>query len=225
MDLQTLKARIRALVDDPNATYTTDDFLLPLINQKYEELYNRLRLGGTEFDERDVVLPSVPAGTPDLSTYAATGQPLELLVQPRMLEWKLAGNPDSFYLRAEFLGKVRDITPQPLIDSWEWRSQVIYITPATVVVDLRVTGDFLFSALVSDADILAAAKNIGHIVAYGTAALIGINRGNPDWIKNYTDKEEGTFDDLNQLLVRADLAKITRVARLSRSARFRRWPF
>jgi hypothetical protein len=32
MDLTTIKTRIRSLVDDPDATYATDAFLLPLIN-------------------------------------------------------------------------------------------------------------------------------------------------------------------------------------------------
>src|SRR5436305_1963052 len=69
MDLTTLKSRIRALVDDPDATYATDAFLLPLINQKYEELYNRMLSTGAEFERKVVELFNVPAQTQDLSAY------------------------------------------------------------------------------------------------------------------------------------------------------------
>ena len=49
MDLGTVKSRIRSLIDDADGTFATDAFLLPLINQKYEELYNRMLSTGAEF--------------------------------------------------------------------------------------------------------------------------------------------------------------------------------
>src|SRR3989454_9870002 len=105
MDLSTLKSRIRALVDDPDATYATDAFLLPLINQKYEELYNRMLSTGAEFERKVVELFGVASQTADLSAYSLAGQPLELMVQPLRLEWKQAGLDNTNYRTVTLVDK------------------------------------------------------------------------------------------------------------------------
>lgn len=82
MNLAEVKSRIRALVDDPDGTYVTDGFLGPLINQKYEEIYNRMLSTGAEFERRVVELSNVAALTSDLSVYNLPGRELELMLQP-----------------------------------------------------------------------------------------------------------------------------------------------
>src|SRR5215467_3110789 len=130
MDLSTVKSRIRSLVDDPDASYATDAFLLPLINQKYEELYNRMLSTGAEFERRVVELFNVPAQTTNLSAYALAGQPLELMVQPLQFEWKQAGLDSTNYRIAALVDRVKDVVAGQVIDDWEWRSGVIYFTPS-----------------------------------------------------------------------------------------------
>src|SRR5215470_2260532 len=141
MDLSTIKSRIRSLVDDPDASYATDAFLLPLVNQKYEELYNRMLSTGAEFERRLTELLNVPAQTPNLSAYALPGQPLELMVQPLQFEWKQAGLDPTNYKTASLVDKVKDVIPGQIIDDWEWRAGVIYFTPCTLAVDIRNRGD------------------------------------------------------------------------------------
>ena len=216
MDLTTLKSRIRALVDDPDATYATDAFLLPLINQKYEELYNRMLSTGAEFERKAVELFKVPAQTQDLSAYSLTSQPLELMVQPLSLEWKMAGLDNTNYKTAALVDKVRDVIPDQFISEWEFRGGIIYITPSVLSVDLRIRGDFLFAALVSEGDQVTAGKNFGHALAYGCAALIGLVRGNQAWVQAYTMLQHNAIDDVMQYLTRKDQAKIRRVGRISR---------
>src|SRR5206468_12785753 len=147
MDLTTVKTRIRSLVDDPDATYATDAFLLPLINQKYEELYNRMLSTGAEFERKAVELFNIPAQTQDLSAYSLAGQPLELMIQPLSLEWKMAGLDNTNYKPASLVDKVKDVLADQLISEWEWRAGLIYFTPCVLAVDLRIRGDFLFAAL------------------------------------------------------------------------------
>src|SRR5947209_14729027 len=137
MDLTTLKSRIRALVDDPDATYATDAFLLPLINQKYEELYNRMLSTGAEFERKVVELFNVPAQTQDLSAYTLTSQPLELMVQPLNLEWKMAGLDNTNYRAASLVDRLRDAVPDQFIAEWEWRPGIIYFTPCPLAVEDR----------------------------------------------------------------------------------------
>lgn len=216
MDLGTVKSRIRSLVDDADASYATDAFLLPLINQKYEELYNRMLSTGAEFERKVVELLSVPAQTPNLSAYVLPGQPLELMVQPLQLEWKQEGLDPTNYKTASLVDNVKDVIPDQLIDDWEWRAGVIYFTPCTLNVDLRIRGDFLFAALTTDSDSIAITKNFGHALAYGTAALVGAVRGNQAWAQAYTLLQDNAVDDVMQYLTRKDQAKIRRIGRMSR---------
>lgn len=216
MDLATLKSRIRSLVDDTDASYATDAFLLPLINQKYEELYNRMLSTGAEFERKVNEILNVPAQTANLSDYVLPGQPLELMVQPLQFEWKQAGLDPTNSKTASLVDNVKDVIPDQLIDDWEWRAGVIYFTPCTLNVDIRIRGDFLFSALTTDSDAIAVTKNFGHALAYGTAALVGAVRGNQAWAQAYTLLQDNAVDDLMQYLTRKDQAKIRRVGRMSK---------
>ncbi len=216
MDLTTVKTRIRSLVDDPDGTYATDAFLLPLINQKYEELYNRMLSTGAEFERKVVEIFGVVPQTPDLSAYGLTGQPLELMVQPLTLEWKMAGVDNTNYKAATLVDKVKDVIADQFVDDWEWRAGIIYLTPCSLSVDLRIRGDFLFASLASDQDAVSVTKNFGHALAYGAAALVGAVRGNQAWMQAYTLLQDNAVDDVMQYLTRKDQAKIRRVGRVSR---------
>lgn len=216
MNLAEVKTRIRAMVDDPNGTYVTDGFLAPLIQQKYEEIYNRMLSTGAEFERQVVELPAVAAATADLSAYTASGKELELMLQPIMFEYKLTGLAPTSYLPATLVDRLNDFTPGQFIQNWEFRSGVIYFTPSVLVMDIRIRGDFLFGALTQDNDAITAAKNLGHAVAYGTASLIGVVRGNPSWTTAYATLQDNSLDDVMQYMTRKDQAKIRRVGRMSR---------
>lgn len=216
MDLGTVKSRVRSLVDDSDASYATDAFLLPLINQKYEELYNRMLSTGAEFDRKVTEILNVPAQTTDLSAYALPAQPLELMIQALRFEWKQAGLDPTNYRTAVLVDKVQDVIPDQLIDDWEWRAGVIYFTPCTLNVDIRIRGDFLFVALATDSDAIAVTKNFGHALAYGAAALVGAVRGNQAWAQAYTLLQDNAVDDVMQYLTRKDQAKIRRVGRMTK---------
>ena len=216
MDLTTVKTRIRSLVDDPDATYATDAFLLPLINQKYEELYNRMLSTGAAFERKVIELFGVASQTADLSAYSLTGQPLELMVQPLMLEWKQAGLDNTNYRTATLVDKMKDVIANQLVEEWEWRTGIIYLTPCVLAVDLRIRGDFLFDSLAADQDVVSVTKSFGHALAYGAAALVGAVRGNQAWMQAYTLLQDGAVDDLMQYLTRKDQAKVRRVGRVSR---------
>jgi len=216
MDLTTVKTRIRSLVDDPDATYATDAFLLPLINQKYEELYNRMLSTGAHFERKVVELFGVAPQTTDLSAYGLTGQPLELIVQPLMLEWKQAGLDNTNYKTVTLVDKVKDVIADQFVEEWEWRTGIIYLTPCTLAVDLRIRGDFLFDSLAADQDVVAVTKSFGHALAYGAASLVGAVRGNQAWMQAYTLLQDSAVDDLMQYLTRKEQSKMRRVGRVTR---------
>jgi hypothetical protein len=213
-----LKARIRDLVEDSGAEYTTDDYLQNKVAMAYDDLYNKLRMTGTQFDESVIELINVPAGTSDLGQYFASGKELELLlnVSPQGFDWKLTGLDATNYLPAKLVGKNPDVQPGQVIMSYEWRKGNIYFTPVTAAVDIRIRGEFLFSALKEDANQIQAGINVGNVLTYWTCALIGIVRGNPQWEKSYQFKGDLAFDDIAIMLTKANLAKVFRVARMSR---------
>ncbi len=221
MILSEVRSRIRALVDDPDGTYVTDDFLAPLINQKYEEIYNRMLSTGAEFERRVVELSNVQAGTKDLSAYNLPGRELETMIQPTYFEWKQNPTDPVNYRPASLVDKVGDVVPGQFIYNWEFRSGVIYFTPSTLAMDLRIRGDFFFASLNNENDAIAAAKNIGHAVAYGTASLIGTVRGNAAWAQAYSILQDNSLDDVMQYITRQDQAKVRQLGRTSRRFRNR----
>src|SRR5258708_37171875 len=91
MNLAEVKSRIRALVDDPDGTYVTDGFLAPLINQKYEEIYNRMLSTGAEFERRVVGLSRVAPLAGGLWGYKLPGRELGLRSQPLIVGGKVTG--------------------------------------------------------------------------------------------------------------------------------------
>jgi hypothetical protein len=217
MDLTTLKFRIRSLIDDPDGTYATDSFLLPLINQKYEELYNRMLSTGAEFERKVVEIFNVPAQTADLSAYGLSSQPLELLVEPLSLEWKTSGLDNTNYRRATLVDKLKDMIPNQYVDDWEWRAGVVYFTPCTMNVDLRLRGDFLPASLTDEKDqVLSTVKNFGNALGYGVGSLIGLVRGNQGWAQSYAMLQDNALDDVMQYLSRKDQQKVRRVGRMVR---------
>jgi hypothetical protein len=216
-----LKARIRGLCDDADGTYTSDAFLNPLVAQIYEESANKLLAADGSFERKQVELINVPAQTTDLSSFQVSGKPLELMFQPRILEYKQNGLSRVSYQEAEFVDKVSDVTPGQLITDWEWRSGVIFLTPSTLAMDIRVTGEFMFAPLANEQDVVRITNNFGVVLAYGVAALIGVVRGNQGWIQAYSKKADDSFDDVAQFLSRQNQKKIRRVGRMHAGRRRR----
>lgn len=213
-----LKTRIRDLVEDSAAEFATDDYLQNKVAMSYDDLYNKLRMTGAQFDESVVELINVPAGISDLGAYFASGKELELLLNPvhNGFDWKLTGLDVTNYQPVALVQKIPDVLPGQLITSYEWRKGNLYFTPVTAAVDIRIRGEFLFSALKEDANPIQAGINVGNVLTYWVSALIGIARGNPQWEKSYQFKGDLAFDDIAIMLTKANQAKVQRVARMSR---------
>lgn len=213
-----LKTRIRSLVEDQDAEFTTDSYLQDKVGMAYDDLYNKLRMTGAQFDESVVELTNIPAGTSDLGAYFASGKELEMLLNPSKngFDWKLTGLDSTNYRNVSMVSKIPDVQASQIIRSFEWRKGNLYFTPVATPVDIRIRGEFLFSALKTDADPIQAGINVGNVIVYWTAVLIGIARGNPQWEKSYQFKGDQAFDDIAIMLTKADQAKVLRVGRTSR---------
>jgi hypothetical protein len=214
--------RVRACLDDQDGTYIDDAYILSHAQHQYEKLFNKLYLTDSQFDEIVVELPNVAAGTPDLSAYLADGKALALLVTPRFLEWKLAGQPAVNYRKADGpLDALRDQVPggRPLLDSWVWSRRVIRLSTFSAALDLRITGTFLFEPLTSVDSPIQMDVRANVVLVYLIAEAIAIARGNPGWMAAYKEEKDDAFDDLLIAKVKEEQSRTERVARISRPNR------
>lgn len=155
MTLDDLIKGVQYDLDDPEATYTDPDYILGFLPKTLKKLANKLNLADDAFDEQIVELPGVQAGTPNLSAFQVTGQPLAGLYNPRIVEWKLPGQDASFYRPAEGpLDKLPDIAPPGVntLNAWAWIGKVLLLSAFNVALDIRVTGDFIPQAMIAGDD-------------------------------------------------------------------------
>jgi hypothetical protein len=209
-----VKARVRNLLDDPQGSYLTDDFIVPLICEVYDDANSQLASTQSSWDIAVVEVPGIPPGTPNLGPYQAGTGPLAALTdQPLRIDWKPAGNDASYYRLVSNYEVLPDSQPREGIAGWEYRSEVIWLTNSSIAVDLRIRGEFGPQALTSNESLLLSHPRIGYVVAYGTAALIATVRGNDAWSEQYQQKAIGGMDEIMEQLVRAEQGQVRRTAR------------
>lgn len=217
-----VKARIRSLVDDVQASYTDDAWIDPLIQQEYEAAASELEETKSPFDEQVVELPAIAAGTADLSAFQAQGKPLETLVLPERIDWKPQGQPPWRY---RMLPGPKDMLPDlPAFQApvaWEWREEIIYFTPSTMIIDLRIRGEFDVAVLRDDSSPLTLHKRIGYVIALRVAASVAKVRGNQQWVEDYTADAQKGMDEIAAQMVRAEQGKVRRIGRMTRRNRTR----
>jgi hypothetical protein len=217
-NLGQTKARVRSLLDDenPNGPYT-DSFLVPLINEVYDDYNAQLESTQSSWDIAVVECPGIQPGTPNLAYLQVPGGPLGTLTdQPLRIDWKPTGTDVTYYNLVPNYETLPDWDPQQWVPGWEFRSEVIWLGPCSMVVDLRIRGEFGPPPLTDDDSILISHPRIGFVVAYGTASLIAAVRGNAAWEKSYGDKAMEGMDDIMGELVRASQAQVRRLGRQTR---------
>lgn len=215
--LGQVKARVRNLLDDPQGSYLTDSFLVPLICEVYDDANSQLASTQGSWDISVVEVAEVPAGTPNMAAWQAPGGLLAALTdQPVRIDWKPAGNDPSDYRLVRNYGVLPDLQPRAGVAGWEFRSEMIWLTNSSIAVDLRVRGEFAPPALTSDESVLVSHPRMGYVVAYGTAALVATVRGNSAWTRQYEQKALEGMDELMEQVVRAEQGQVRRAGRQSR---------
>lgn len=224
MQFQDIVSRVQFKCDDIDGTYITSEYCQAGAQDVYEWLYNKLRLVDSSFDTVVVVLPAVPAGTPDLTSYQAAGNPLATLVQPRMIRWRIPGQPDTQWRKADgpldFQRDMPDGIPQ--LDSWAWIRYVVKLSKFSTALDLEISGEFLFDPLTSTDNQIEIANNSNRTFACKLASEIGKARGNQKWETTYGADADEALEDLEIAMVKANQAKTNRLGRMSRSGSTKR---
>ena len=228
-DLREVKKRARALVGDPDGDFATDAYLLPLINQFYEQAIHKLEETCSPFITLLQVVPALPAGTTSLVAQQKPNQPLFGLINPLDIEYKQTGLPETNYIFAVERNILPNTSPtgSPQIRGmdWEYRSFVLYVTPLPYIADLRVRGEFRPPPLKNDDDIIVIHPLMGACLAYGAASLIGSERQNQNYKTDYGAEAQDMLDDIEAELVRQTQGTTSRVGRMNRGNRGSRGSF
>jgi len=229
MNVKELKGRIAGLLSDPDQDSLTNAFLLPFINQAYEAEISTLKGTCSPFETKVITLPNLPIGTTDLTVQQRTAAgPLLGLTNPLRLRWKPAGAPENQYQPMERVGELPDnlpVQPSGVIlpgmlgpgssASFEWRSNVVFITPFAIAIDLKVRGEFNPPPLLKDEDWILVHPDMGHVLAFGAAALAAVERGNPEWVQSYGALETSALNRVADQLVREQQSTTFRAGRLN----------
>jgi hypothetical protein len=216
---QVLK-RVQAKVDDQDATYCTEQYLEAFVQETLDWIYNQFRLTGSQFCESVVVVPNVPAGAPNLDDFTKSGQPLNALVTPRMIRWRIPGQDATHWRRADGpLDYIRDM-PQgtQALDSWAWMKYSIKLSNYAQILDLEISGDFLFDPIKNSDSTLQITANAARAFTCKLAQEVGKARGNDKWVTTYGADADEAIDDLRMALVKENQGKTHRVGRMSRSS-------
>lgn len=232
--LRDVKASVRALIEDPEGYISPDADLVQKINLVYKSAIGRLANYGSPNIEQQIPLLNVPAGTTTLSTYQVqqppgqraglAGSPLAGLINPLLIEWKQANQPENCYCEARFVDEyLPHVVPGNYINGmgvwWTWRAWQLYITPLGFPADFLVTGEFKPAPLLKDEDKVAVHPMMDDYLAYATAAMIGASKVNASYIQTWTALADVTMDDVIGWLVRKDQGGICRVGRMTDSRR------
>lgn len=206
--------------------FCTDEYLTPKINTAYGAQLTQLEADAdSSFDERLRDIPAVPLGTTNLGIYQADQMPggnqkgpLAGLITPITVEWKIQGQPDDCYVEAGRTGKLPNVSPAapiaPYRMQWELREGIIYLTPLTYPADMRVRGEFALYPLVQDKDKLQVHPRMYIATAFATAAIIGAERNNQNWINSYKPEADAVLEDIENILIKAEQGTVTRIGRL-----------
>lgn len=217
MQLSDITKRVQAKHDDPDGTYVTPEYVVGFAQDAYEWLFGKLRLVGWDNTEEIITLPAVPPGLPNLDSYQALAKPLAMMVQPRLIRWKLPGQDPTYWEEADLLDVPNDIpNGANYLDSWAWLRYSIKLANYSCALDLEITGEFLFDPLTSQESQIQISIAANRCFASKIACEAAKARRISDWVTQYGDDADEAYDDLAIAMTKANQGKTRRVGRMSR---------
>ena len=142
-DVADIVTRVGVLLDDPSNSTFTRAYLMPFIDQEYDEMDVELERCGMQYIEAIAIFP-VNAGVSDLSSFLGDGQPLASMKFPKYVKWKLTSQTDEFYQWSALVGELDEVNVAN-VGAWQWRNAngSIQITPSNQPISLKVYYDTL----------------------------------------------------------------------------------
>lgn len=192
----------------------TRGYLLPFINQAYEDMDVAIRTGSGKNLEGIVEALDVPTGTSSLYPLQQLGDfttqppppngPFAGLFDPLRIWTKSAGQLPSFYREARGPRETLPHVNPPGITSlsyagrvdFVWIGNKLAITPVAGPIDIQLYGRFNPPPLVKDSDYLVLYPRLTAALVYAASALTGIERTNPQVLQGYATRAEAMLDNI-----------------------------
>lgn len=196
-DVDAVIKRVGALMDDPSLSTFTREYLMPFVDQEYDEMDVELERNGMQYVESIAVL-NVTAGTMDLNSFLASGQPLSSMKFPKYVKWKLASQTDEFYQLSAFVQEIDEVN-QSNVGTWQWRNAngSIQITPSNADVTLKVYFDTVSTNIFDPTQNVI--RGTAHILVPRVCAAVCATGG--DLTKRQAYFEKKAFKNWNAFLV------------------------
>jgi hypothetical protein len=173
-------ARVQALLDDPAGARFSADYLRPYVDQENEELQIMLERLGVQQEEAIAIfnIPVATAAPNDLTPYFAPGQPLQYLMRPKRLDWKIQGQPDTAFAQSQNVNELNDVIQGNIgCQQYRWAGGAIQTTPSWgAACTLRVYFWALSQTVYDSA--AQVMRGIGSLLALQTACFVcALNNG------------------------------------------------
>lgn len=198
--------RVGVLLDDPANTRFTSAYLIPHIDQHFDEMDVDLERLGMQYIEH-IAIVNVNANLTDLTYLLADGQALVSMKLPKKIRWKQQGQPDTSYLKSGQVDELDEVS-EASIGALEWTYQqgAIQITPSSVPMTLKIYFDAIST------DIYDPAQNVvrgtAHILAARTAAYIAsLQNGMGTLQKKLDAKADSSWSSFCKLIVMQQQSK------------------
>lgn len=171
--------RTQVFLEDPSGKRFSPAYLAPWIDQANEDLQLFFQRIGCQMQEQIAIfnVPAAASAPLDLSPYLATGQPLQTLMRPIRIDWKVQGYSDVNYVGSGQVNELDDVTVGNVgCQQWRWASGSIQLTPSYTPVVLRVYF-YAYTAGVYDPN-AQVMRGTGQLVALQAGLMVaGVNNG------------------------------------------------
>lgn len=168
--------RVQALLDDPAGRRFKPPYLAPYVDQEYEDILVLMERLGLQLQEQIAIfnVPAAAAAPNDLTAYFASGQPLQYLMRPKLVEWKLQGQPDTSYIPSDLVSALDDVmVGNQGWQQWTWSGGSIKTTPSYSAVTARITFDAMAPTLYDASQNIS--RGIGSMLALAVALFVASN--------------------------------------------------
>lgn len=196
-DVDDIIKRVGVLLDDPSNSNFTREYIIPFIDQEYDEMDVEFERAGMQYIESIAVIP-IPPLTGDLLSYLGDGQPLATMKFPKYVKWKLSSQTDEFYRLSSLVQELDEVNPAN-IGTWQWRNAngSIQITPSNIAITLKVYYDTISTNIYDPTQ--EVIRGTAHILAPRVGASICAAAG--DTVKRGAWLDRKATKNMNAFLV------------------------
>ncbi|HEV2709145.1 MAG TPA: hypothetical protein VGU67_02930 [Edaphobacter sp.] len=169
-DVNDVIKRVGVLMDDPSGSTFTREYLMPFVDQEYDEMDVELERNGMQYVESTAIL-TVPPLTTDLISFLGDSQPLATMKFPKYIKWKLTSQTDEFYQLSNFVQELDEVNPANIpVTQWRNAQGSIQITPSAQTVNLKVYFDTISTNIYDPTQ--QVIRGTAHILAPRVAAAV-----------------------------------------------------